>query len=300
MAARGLRPVQVTVPYSIGLFGGLAGAAAVASTRPALEVAAEPLSGEGLAVHVEGLAGAPARAAEEAARLLLERVGEEARLRLVARPLAEPLLLPEAHAAAAAARAVAEALGIEPAPGDAAEALVRATALAAGRPLAPVAAAAYTSASVVAAEQPPAYAPLEPPPARLYAIPACRGLQEPPVAVEASRHLQLVQAAAVLAASAAAGAWGPTRLWRLLGQESPWDYAAPEELRSARRAALREGALAAGVEPYSLALVVAAETPGPARAAAARLEAALACRTTVVEAEPLRRLPRGEEEEEEA
>jgi hypothetical protein len=282
-----VKAYRAVAPYAVGLFGGLAGVAAVASRgRPAAEAVAELLGEEGVAVHVEGVRGSLARAAEEAARRLLERLGEEAQLRLIARLVGDDVLLPEAHVAAAAARAVAEMLGLEPDPFDVAEVLARATALAAGRPLAPVAAAAYTAHTVVASEQPPAYATVAAPPSRLYVIPPCRGLAEPPVAVEATRHLQLAQAAAVLAATAARSGWGPRRLWELLAQESPWDYAAPRELRDARSRAQREGAHAAGVEPYSLALVIAADEPGPAEAARARLEAAWACKPQLIELEP--------------
>lgn len=282
-----LKVYRAEAPYTVGLIGSLAGVAAAPSQSRGAVVAAELLGEEGIAVEVTGARGSIARAAEEAARRLLERLGEEARLRLAVETT-EPLLLPEAHVAAAAARTVTELLGLEPAPEDIAEVLARATAIATGRPLAPVAAAAYYRSPVVAAEQPPAVARLpEAPRARLYVVPPCRGLSEPPVAVEASRHLQLVQAAATVAALAAARGWEGRRFWELVAQESPWDYAAPVEVREARRRALAEGALAAGIEPYSLAFIVIAEDEEPVAPAVAKLEAAWGCSVEPLELEPL-------------
>lgn len=275
--SRSVAPVAVSLP------GSLSGVAAVATSRPQAVVAVEQLSDRGIAVETRGPEGPALRAAYEAARLLLEALGEEAQLR-VTLELEEPLISPVSSAAAATAAALIELLGVEPGPQELARVLNRAVAIASGRPRAALTAAALLGGLASGSEQPPYYArhQVEPPRWRMYVVKPCKPLAEPPVLVSADRLLQLSQAAATLLAAAAAEGWN-TRLAKLMAQESPWDYAAPEYIRRARTEALEAGAVAAGLDPYTGVLVVLAEEPGPGERAAAMLEAAQGCRPEQVE-----------------
>ncbi len=279
-----VKAFSVSVPLSVGLPGPLAGAAAVPHSGGAVRAVLELLGEEGIAVEVVGADGAVARAAYEAARRLLERLGEEARILV---RLEHPGLPGSAAAAAAAAaRAVAEMLGVEPAREDLAEVLLRATALAKGRPVLPLAAASYLSAPAVASEQPAFMTRLPVPKARIYLVESCGSLPEAGLAVEAGLYRQLLQAATVYAAGLYCGDLEPAEAWRLLAQESPWDYAAASEAKEARLRALYEGAYAAGLDPYTGYLVVVAGDRGPAEAAAAVLSRR-GCRPRILEAEVL-------------
>ena len=291
-----VKAYRYEAPLVVSFPGPLAGAAAMAlGVRGAVAVA-ELLGEEGISVEVRGAGGEARAAAENAARLLLEMLGEEARLRIDLSVEGNPVS-PVAAAAGAAARAVAGLLGVEPDPGDVAEVLARATALATGAPRLPVAAAAYLGFHAYASEQPPLLGALGSTGmsgVEVAVILPCRGVEEPPVAVTGDRYRQLLQAAAAAAAILLTGV-GEERVWKLLAQESPWDHAAPQPLRQARAAAMNMGALAASVDPYNPALVVV-ERPGAgaSSAAAARLAAAQGCEPKVVRAEPLTSPPSAE------
>ena len=275
--SRSVAPVAVSLP------GSLSGVAAVATSRPQAVVTVEQLSDRGIAVETRGPEGPALRAAYEATRLLLEALGEEAQLR-VTLELEEPLISPVSSTTAATAAALIEILGIEPGPQELALVLHRAVAIASGRPRAALTAAALLGGLASGSEQPPYYArhQAEPPRWRIHVVKPCKPLAEPPVLVSADRLLQLSQAAATLLAAAAAEGWN-NRLAKLMAQESPWDYAAPEYIRRARTEALEAGAAAAGLDPHTGALIVLADEPGPSERAAAILEATQRCRPEQVE-----------------
>ncbi|ALL00225.1 hypothetical protein Pyrde_0175 [Pyrodictium delaneyi] len=276
-ASRSSAPVVVSLP------GSLSGVTAIAANKVQATVTLEQLSDEGIAVETRGPQGPALRAAYETARLLLEALGEEAQLRVMLE-LENPSISPISSAAAATAAALIELLGVEPGPQELARVLNRAVAIASGRPRAALTAAALLGGLASGSEQPPYYArhPVKPPSWRIYVAKPCKPLPEPPVLVTADKLLQLSQAAATLLAAAATEGWN-TRLAKLMAQESPWDYAAPEPVKRARREALEAGAVAAGLDPYTGVLVVLAEEPGPAERAAAILEAAQGCRPELVE-----------------
>ncbi len=254
-----LKAYSIEAPLVVGFPGPLAGAAALALERRAGRLTLEVLSHEGISVDVRGAESTVARVIANTVRFLLEGIGEEARIRvLVDARGAEKILAPSL--AGVAVRAVSSMLGIEPAISDIALTLSRALATSLGKPMLPHAAAAYLDLPAIGVEQPPLIAALPGPiDARVHVIEPCWNIKEPVIAVEASKHAQLIQAASILPVLLAEQGWTKHTM-KLSQMESPWDYAAPEPYKRARRIIVDEGGVA-GIDPYT-GVFVALIRPG--------------------------------------
>ncbi|NOZ88896.1 MAG: hypothetical protein GXO15_03130, partial [Crenarchaeota archaeon] len=77
-----VKAFRYEAPLAVSFPGALAGAAALALEARGAVVSAELLGEEGIHVEVRGAGGAAGEAARRAAVLLLESLGEEARVRL--------------------------------------------------------------------------------------------------------------------------------------------------------------------------------------------------------------------------
>ena len=255
-------------PSVVSLPGVAAGALGVALDRVEARVVVELLGEEGISVEVSGASGVVARAAYLAASRLLEEMGEEARLR-VRLWLASPSLSPVVSVVAGVTAALVGLLGIEPAPMDLARVLNRVVAEATGSPMAPLVAAALYGGVSAGSESPALYAGLLGRPSwSIYVVEA--GAELPrgeEVMVTIDRVRQITTGLGVLVSYANASGWDE-RLQGFLSQPSPWDAVAAEAVDKARKAALEEGAIGAGVDPYLGHLVIVGGGPGAAERAA--------------------------------
>ncbi len=255
-------------PSVVSLPGIAAGALGAALDRVEARVVVELLGEEGISVEVSGATGTVARAAYLAASRLLEEMGEEARLR-VRLWLASPSLSPVASVVAGVAAALINLLGVEPAPMDLARVLNSVVAEAAGSPMAPLVAAALYGGVAAGSENPALYARLPGRPSwSIYVVEA--GAELPrgeEVMVTIDRVRQIVTGLGALIGHVASGGWDE-RPQGFLSQPSPWDAVVAEAVDKARKAALEEGAIGAGVDPYLGHLVIVGGGPGAAERAA--------------------------------
>ena len=277
-----IRSVVSVPPSVVSLPGVAAGALGAALSRVEARVVVELLRGDGIGVEVAGVSGSVARAAYLAATRLLEEMGEEARLRIRVEA-SSPGISPVASVAAGVTAALIELLGVELPLMDLARILNSVVADVAGLPMPPLVAAALYGGITAGSENPPLYTRLpHTPPWRLYVVEAPAPEREE-VMVTLDRLRQIASGLATLIGYGSREGW-EKRLQGFLAQASPWDIVAPEIVEKARKAALEEGALGAGVDPYLGHLVVVAEEPGPARRAARIVAAGLGHEPFVIEA----------------
>ena len=251
-------------PSVVSLPGIAAGVLGVALSRVEARIVVELLGEEGISVDVSGASGAIARAAYLAASRLLEEMGEESRLR-VRLWLASPSLSPVASVVAGVAAALVGLLGIEPAPMDLARVLNSVVAEVAGSPMAPLVAAALYGGVAAGSESPALYARLPGRPSwSIYVVEAGAELpQGEEVMVTIDRVRQITTGLGVLLGHVTTSGWSE-RLQGFLSQPSPWDVVAAKTIDKARKAALEEGAIGAGVDPYLGHLVIVGGWPGAA------------------------------------
>jgi hypothetical protein len=281
-----LEAYRVDVPLIVGAPGALAGVAALALEDNVGRLTVEVLSHSGISVSVRGVQGASAKAVVTALSLILELLGEEAQLRVTVN-VDGPAFSLAASLAGAAVRAASKILGVEPTISDVASVLLRASAMAAGKPMAPHTAASYLGLPAIGVEQPPLMAAIPGPiDAEVYIIEPCKAPELPGIAVSADKYVQLVQAATMLPVLLAEKGWVEDA-FRLLQAESPWDYAAPEPYRRARKVVTETGN-AAGLDPYTGVFVVLTK-PGDgevASRAAAAVSSAYNCRVKTYKSRP--------------
>jgi hypothetical protein len=275
---------HVDAPPAVGLPGAVAGAVAVALDAVAVRVTAELLAEEGPRVEVAGAGGGAGKAAYAAALGLLDLLGEEATIRLrLALEERYPAKLLSPAAATASIAAVSGLLGVAPDPHDVMRVANTAVAEAEGRPMPPHAAAVLLGGLAVGVEAPHFMAAIGSEGVDRWfvgIVEPCKPISLPEVCTAAERYSQLLQAAIALAVSIASSGWR-TELAALLRTESPWDYAAPREVREALERAREAGVYAAGLDPYTGLLVVVAdgETVEDATArAASTLAARMGCK----------------------
>jgi hypothetical protein len=253
---------HVEAPLAVGLPGTVAGALAVALDTVAVRVTAGLLAEEGPRVEVIGAGGSPGKAAYAAALGLLDLLGEEATVRLrmdMGQEYPAKLLSPAAAAASLAA--VSGLLGVAPDPHDVMRVANTAIAEAEGRPMPPHVAAILLGGVAVGVETPHFMASVGGEGLESWVIgivEPCKPPSLPEICTAADRYIQLLQAAVALAASIASRGWR-VELAGLLKAESPWDYAAPNELREAAGRAREAGAHAAGLDPYTNLLIIVSE-----------------------------------------
>jgi len=281
-----LEAYRVDVPLVVGVPGALAGVAALALEDSVGRLTVEVLSHSGISVSVRGVGGASAKAVASALSLILELLGEEAQLRVTV-DVDGPMFSLAASLAGAAVHAVSRMLGVEPAVSDVASVLLRALAMATGKPMAPHTAASYLGLPAIGVEQPPLMAAIPGPiDAEVYVVEPCESPELPGIAVSAEKYVQLVQAATMLPVLLAEKGWVEDA-YRLLQAESPWDYAVPEPYRRARKVVTETGN-AAGLDPYTGVFVILAK-PGDGEAAdraAALISSAYNCRVETYKSRP--------------
>jgi len=270
-------------PSVVSLPGVAAGALGAALDRVEARVVVEFLGEDGISVEVSGAGGAVARAAYLAASRLLEWLGEEARLR-VRLWLSSPSPSPVASVVAGTAAALIKLLGVEPAPMDLARVLNSVVAEAAGSPMAPLVTAALYGGVAAGSESPALYARLPGRPSwSIHVVEAGAELpRDEEVMVTIDRMRQVVAGLGALLGYITSGGWGE-RLQGFLSQPSPWDAVAAEAVDRARKAALEEGAIGAGVDPYLGHLVIVGGGPGAAERAARILAPVLGHKPFIVE-----------------
>ncbi|ABM80257.1 hypothetical protein [Hyperthermus butylicus] len=245
-----------SAPVAVGLPGSFAGVVGAALDSAVVRVWVEVLGLEGLSVSVSGGSDTVRRAVYYAATGLLEMLGEEAALSISVDD-GGAVVGAEAAAAAATVASLSKLLGVAPDSRDLMVVANRAVASATGRPQAPLVAASLLGGIAVGTEQPAFMA-------RVYAgalplhigvVVPCRQASLAEVCIAADRYLELAQDAALALLLLSTEGWR-IEFSELLVNESPWDFAAPEDVKRARREALSAGAYAAGLDPYTGSLIV--------------------------------------------
>gem|GEM_PF-5696077 len=282
-----MRVYKVSAPLSATLPGPAAGVVGVALDREQVRVAVRFMGQEGVRVGVKCRDKIAQKAAYYAATLLLEELGEEAVLEIEVE-LTEPVISRTASTSAATISAITGLLGVEVGLEDIAKIANRAVAIATGRPRPPTTAAALLGGVAVGVDSPPYYArvPAPPPPWKIYLVDLCNKLGEPPpILVDIEKTLHHGWLLAVLLAEITSQKW-PRKLSKILVHDSPWDYAAPDAIKKARKVALEAGAIAAGIDPYNRVLVIASDDSNPVERVHSIIASSYNCKPYIVEAIP--------------
>ena len=285
-----MRIYRVSAPLSATLPGPAAGVIGVSLDREQVRVTVKYMGQDGVRVDVKCRDKIAQKASYYAANLLLEELGEEAVLDIEVE-LTEPVISRTASTSAATISAITSLLGIEIGVEELAKIANRAVAIATGRPRPPTTAAALLGGVAVGVDNPPYFAKIDSPtpPWRIYLVDLCNKLGEPPpILIDVNKSLHQGWLLAVLLAEITRQNW-PIKLSKILRYESPWDYAAPEGIKRARKAAIDAGAISAGVDPYNRVLVVLSSEKNPAEIARNIISSIYECQPFLVEGNPTQR-----------